>query len=73
MTNEFKREDITKVSINLGSNQALAEWQDIMKKEHGLILTYNALTNIFIQHVTKEAQLEGIERWMKKVNFDPQS
>jgi hypothetical protein len=44
-----------------------------MKKEHGLILTYNSLANILIQQVTKEAQLEGIERWMKKVNFDPQS
>jgi hypothetical protein len=73
MTNEFKREDITKVSINPGSNQVLAEWQDTMKKEHGLILTYNSLANILIQQVTKEAQLEGIERWMKKVNFDPQS
>jgi hypothetical protein len=69
MNNDFKREDITKVSINPASNHILAEWQDRMKREHGLIMTYNSLANIFIQQVTQEAQLEGIERWMKKVNF----
>jgi hypothetical protein len=66
---DFKREDITKVSINPQSNQVLANWQDALKEKHGLVITYNTLANIFIQQVSPEAQEEGINKWMKKVGY----